>query len=417
MFLTAGTVAIVLLVAVSAFFSASEISLFSLEEHRLGTLATEPGGDVLVGLRENPHRLLVTILVGNNFVNVAIASLTTALLVDRLPGGGGTAVAVATVVASTIVLVFGEIVPKSYGVGNPERVALRIARPIRWIQTALYPVVVFFETVTDGINHLTGGGRDIERPYITREEIVALVETAEELGIIEGDEQAMIERIFRFNTTTVGSVMVPRVDVVAVDAAASVEDAIDACLSERVTRLPVYEGDFSRVLGYVDIRDLVAVPEDASLRSLTNPALHVFEGQEVDEVLAELQAGRTELAIVYDEFGSVEGLVTTEDIVEEIVGEIFDIGEEPSVLVLSESTASVQGGAATREINGEIGTHLPETGGTVAGLLAKRLDRPAEPGDVIEVADARLTVRSVENNRIRRVHVEREAEAPLEEEK
>jgi CBS domain containing-hemolysin-like protein len=411
MFLAAGLLAIVGLVAVSAFFSSSEISLFSLEEHRLGTLATEPGGDVLVALREDPHRLLVTILVGNNVVNVAIASLTTALLVDRFPGGLG--VVLATLFASTVVLVFGEIVPKSYGVGNPESVALRVARPVKVVQTALYPVVVVFESITDAINRVTGGGRDIERPYVTREEIVALVETAERLGIVGGDEQAMIERIFRFNTTTVGNVMVPRVDVVAVDAATSVEDAIDACRSERVTRLPVYEGDFDRVLGYVDIRDLVDAPADASLQSLTNPALHVFEGREIDEVLAELQASRTELAIVYDEFGSVEGLLTVEDIVEEIVGEIFDIGEEAAVVRLSPTTATVRGTASTEAINDEIGTHLPEAGETVAGLLAERLGRPAEPGDVLDVADARLTVRSVDDNRVRRVHVEHEPEASL----
>ena len=411
MFLAAGFLAIVGLVAVSAFFSSSEIAVFSLEEHRLGTLATEPGGDVLLALRDDPHRLLVTILVGNNVVNVAIASLTTALLVDRFPGGLG--VVLATLFASTVVLIFGEIVPKSYGVGNPESVALRVARPVKLVQTALYPVVVVFETITDGINRLTGGGRDIERPYVTREEIVALVETAERLGIVEGDEQAMIERIFRFNTTAVGSVMVPRADVIAVDADASVEDAIDACRSGRVTRLPVYEGDFDRVLGYVDLRDLVDTPVETSLRSLANPTLHVFEGREIDEVLAELQATRTEVAIVYDEFGAVEGLATAEDIVEEIVGEIFDIGEEAVVVALSPTTATARGTAATEAINDEIGTHLPEDGETVAGLLAERLGRTPEPGDVLEVADARLTVRSVEDNRVRRVHVEREVERSL----
>jgi CBS domain containing-hemolysin-like protein len=241
---------------------------------------------------------------------------------------------------------------------------------------------------------------------------VKLVETAERLGIVEDDEQAMIERIFRFNTTAVGSVMVPRADVVAIDAAASIEDAIDACRSGRVTRLPVYEGEFDRVLGYVDLRDLVEVPADTSLRSLANPTLHVFEGREIDEVLAELQATRTEVAIVYDEFGAVEGLATAEDIVEEIVGEIFDIGEEAVVVALSPTTATARGTAATEAINDEIGTHLPD-GETVAGLLAERLGRAPEQGDVLEVADARLTVRSVEDNRVRRVHVEREGERSL----
>lgn len=403
--------AIALLVGVSAFFSGSEIAVFSLEDHRLGGLAEQRGGAALARLREDPHRLLVTVLVGNNVVNVAIASLTTALFVDRV--GGGTGVVLATVFASTVVLLFGEIVPKSYGVAHPERVALRVAAPLRALQYVLYPVVAVFEVASGAINRLTGGTRDIERPYVTREEIVALVETAEELGIVEADEQAMIERVFRFNTTRVGSVMVNRADVVAVDVGDSVADALAACGAERVTRLPVYEGDLDRVVGYVDVRDLVAAPADASLRSLAHPALRVFEAREVDEVLAELQAARAELAVVYDEFGALEGLVTTEDIVEEIVGEIFDVGEEPGVVGLSPTSATARGSAATRAVNDELDTHLPTDGETVAGLLAEALGRPPEPGDVVDVADARLTVRLVDDNRVRRVHVERDPERPL----
>lgn len=407
--------AVALLVTVSAFFSASEIAVFSLEDHRLSSLAAEPGGDTLTAIRADPHRLLVTVLVGNNFVNVAIASLTTALFVDRVGGDAG--VVVSTLFASTVILVFGEIVPKSYGVANPERVALRVARPLRALQVVLSPVVAVFEAVSGAINRLTGGSRDIERPYVTREEIVALVETAEELGIVEADEQAMIERVFRFNATAVGSVLVPRADVVAVDVGSSVRAAVEACASNRVARLPVYEGDLGRVLGYVDVRDLVAAPPDADLRQLARPALHVSEGRELDEVLAELQAARSELAIVYDEFGTVKGVVTMEDVVEEIVGEIFDLGEEAAVVALTPTTATVRGSAATAAVNDELATHLPTGGETVAGLLAEELGRPPEPGDVVDVADARLTVGTVADDRVRRVHVERTAERGLSDEK
>lgn len=408
-------VAVALLVVVSAFFSASEIAVFSLEDHRLGSLAGEPGGDALLALREDPHRLLVTVLVGNNFVNVAIAALTTAAFVDVV--GGTLGVVLSTLFASTLVLLFGEIVPKSYGVANPERVALGVAGPLRVLRVALYPVVAVFEAVSGAINQVTGGTRDIERPYVTREEIVALVETAEELGIVEADEQAMIERVFRFNTTPVASVLVPRADVVAVDVGSTVRAAVDQCAAERVTRLPVYEGDLDRVVGYVDLRDLVDAPADADLRGLAHPALRVFEDREIDEVLAELQTARSELAVVYDEFGALEGLVTMEDLVEEIVGEIFDVGEEPGVVALSATAATARGSAATVAVNDELGTELPTEGETVAGLLAEVLGRPPEPGDIVDVADARLTVGVVEDNRVRRVHVERDPERPLPDEK
>ena len=179
-----GVLATGALLLLSAFFSSSETAIFTAPADLVTDRSAESeNARTLSRLRENPHRLLVTLLVGNNVVNVAIASLTTAIFVDRFAGGVG--VVLATLFASTVVLVFGEIVPKSYGVGNPESVALRVAQPVKWVQTALYPVVVVFETVTNAINRITGGGRDIERPYVTREEIVALVETAEELGIVQ----------------------------------------------------------------------------------------------------------------------------------------------------------------------------------------------------------------------------------------
>ncbi len=398
-------VALAVLVATSAFFSMSEIAVFSLEEHRFAGLADRPGGVTLSELREDPHRLLVTILVSNNFVNVAIASITTGVVIRELPAG--TAVPVATLLAGTVVLVFGEIVPKSYGVGNAERVALRIARPLALLQRAMLPVVWLFERVTSVITAVVGGGSDIERPYVTREEIVALVAAAEELGVIEGDEEELIRRVFRFNTTAVGSVMVPRTDIVAVDAGATVTEAIDACSDARVTRLVVYEGSLDRPLGYVDVRDLVGAGEETPLEELTLPAVRAFEGREIDGILAELQASRSELVIVYDEFGAVEGLVTTEDIVEQLVGEIFDVGEIEPVTVRSRTTATALGEASTVAINDALGTRLPEDGETVAGLLTEALGRPADPGDTVEIADARLTVQLVESNRIRRIGIER----------
>ncbi len=398
---------IVLLVAVSGFFSSSEIALFSLESHRLEGLANRPGGNSLVRLREDPHRLLVTLLVGNNFVNVAIAALVTALVVDRVGGTAG--VAAATLVASTVVLLFGEIVPKSYGVANPERVALRFAGAIAVVQTVLYPVVLAFELVTDAINRVTGGGSEIERPYVTREEIAALVDRAASVGVLEGEEHAMIDRVFGLTTTPVGAVMRPWADAVAVEAAATVATATAACARGGVTRIPLHEDDGTRVVGYVDLRDLASAAADATLRSLSRPALHVAERREVDEVLAELQASRAELAVVHADSGTLTGVVTVEDLVEELVGEVFGSGETAAedVVVLTPTTATVRASATVDAVNRVLDVDLPTGPGTIGDLVAGALDGDARPGDVIDVADARLTVRSVDAEGIRRVHVER----------
>lgn len=396
--------AIALLIGVSAFFSSSEIAIFSLESYRLDSLADRPGGDALAGLLEDPHRLLVTLLVGNNFVNVAIAALVTALVVERVGGTAG--VAASTLVASTVVLLFGEIVPKSYGVANPERVALRMARPVTVVQTVLYPVVAGFETVTDAINRVTGGGSDIERPYVTREEIAAIVDRAAAAGVLEGGEHVLIDRVFRLTTTAVEDVMVPVGEAVAVDAAATVETATAACARGRVTRAAVRDGPDGPVIGYVDLRDLVGADEAAALRSLSRPALHVTEHREVDEVLAELQASRTELALVYDSEGTLSGVVTVEDVVEELVGKVFGLGGEGPVVPLSPGTATARGSATVADVNRALDTHLPTQADTVAALVASAIDHAPAPGDVVDIRDARLTVRAVADGDIRRVHVE-----------
>ena len=403
---SAGVLLLVALTAVSAFFSSSEIAVFSLENHRVETMEGR-GVEALRRLREDPHRLLVTILVGNNFVNAAVAAVTTALLTRSLSAGD--AALVSTFVVGTVVLIFGEIVPKSYGVANAESWSRRIAGPVVLLQRVLYPVVAFFDAVTGAINTVIGGGRDIERPYVTREDIEAMVDTAERLGVIEADEQTLIERVFGFADTTVADVMVPRTDVVAVDADRPVGEALERCLDARVTRAPAYRGSLDDVVGYVDVRDLARADPSASLEELLLPVIHAFESRRVDETLAAMQSGRGELAVVFDEFGAVEGLLTAEDIVEELVGEILDVGERRRVVLLPDGRASARGVATVGSVNAALGGPvLPgDEAVTVAGLLVDTLGRPPERGERIEFDDAVVVVEVVEDNRVRRVVVER----------
>lgn len=401
-----GVVVVVVLTAVSAFFSSSEIAVFSLEDHRVEAMEGR-GVAALRRLRTDPHRLLVTILVGNNFVNAAIAAVSTALLTRTLPADD--AALVSTLLVGTIVLVFGEIVPKSYGVANAESWSRRIAGPVVLLQRVLYPVVVVFDAITGAMNALLGGARDIERPLVTREELAALVETAERLGVIEDDEQALIERVFEFSETTVADVMVPRSDIVAVDAGASVGDALETCLEARVTRAPAYRGTLDQVVGHVDVRDLARADPAAPLSDLLLPVIHAFESRRVDETLAAMQTDRVELAVVFDEFGAVEGLVAAEDIVEELVGEIFDVGERRRVRTLLDGRVSARGTATVEAINAALGgPALPgEDLDTIAGLLVDTLGRPPEQGEQIEFDGVLVTVERVEDNRVRRVTVER----------
>ncbi|WP_129114559.1 hemolysin family protein [Halegenticoccus tardaugens] len=401
--------AVVVLLAFSAFFSSSEIALFSLERHRLDTLfqRRDARTDALRRLREDPHRLLVTILVGNNIVNIAIASIATAALVDLL--GAGVAVSVATVAMSFLILVFGEITPKSYGVAHAESLSLRVARPLAFVQTALYPLVVFFDAVTRAINRLTGGGRDIERPYVTREEIEALLRTGERVGAIEETEHEMVRGVFDLSSTRAREVMVPRVDVIGVDAEAPLDEVLDVCSSNRLTRLPVYEGTIDRVVGIADVRDVErAVREELSLRDVLLPTIGVPDGREIDGLLAEMQERRVPMVVVHDEFGEVEGIITVEDILEEIVGEIFEVGEERFIRPTADGLL-VKGEVTVGEVNDALDVDLPIAPDfeTVAGLINAELGRLGDVGDEVALTDVSLRVDAVDGNRITLVRVRR----------
>ncbi|WP_380679644.1 hemolysin family protein [Salinigranum sp. GCM10025319] len=405
----AGVVTIVLLLAVSAFFSSSEIAVFSLERHQLSALLETDDGDpraeVLQRLREDPHRLLVTILVGNNVVNIAMASIASVLLAAVL--SPEVAVVATTIGMSALVLVFGEISPKSYGVANAERLALRVAGPLTTIERLLFPLVYVFDVVSRGLNRFTGGGSDIERPYVTREEIEALLKTGERIGAIAETEHEMVEGVFDLGSTTAREVMVPRVNLVAVDVETPLDEVVEVCATNRLTRVPVYQGTLDHVVGIADIRDAErALREGKTLDDILLPVLQVPEGREIDDLLAEMQAERVTMVIVRDEFGETEGILTVEDILEEIVGEIFEVGEERLIRPTVDGLL-VKGEVTVGEINDVLGTDLPTEGEfeTVAGLINAELGRIGDVGDSVVVAGVSLDVQRVDGHRITRVRV------------
>ncbi|MFP4174937.1 MAG: hemolysin family protein [Halobacteriales archaeon] len=405
----AGVVAVFLLMLLSAFFSSSEIAMFSLERHRLESLAEgdQTNTATLKSLRENPHRLLVTILVGNNVVNIAMTSIATALFAIYVPGGW--AVFLTTVIISVLVLVFGESAPKSYAVENTEEWALRIARPLQTSQYLMYPAVVFFDYLTRAVNRFTGGRSDIETSYVTKDEIEGLLRTGEEEGVIEADEREMIQSVFRFTNTIAKEVMTPRLDVVSVSADTPLDEVLETCVQNDVTRVPVYRDNLDNIVGILDIRDIIpALDTDATPEDIVEPTLHVPETKEIDDLLRELQDERIHLAIVIDEFGSTKGLVTVEDIVEEIVGEIFETEEEEPIERVDERTILVKGEVNLDEVNEELGIELPEEGEfeTVAGFIYNRMGRLVEEGEKVVYEDVTLTVEETENTRILRVRVE-----------
>lgn len=411
-----GAITLVILLGLSGFFSSSEIAMFSLPAHRVEPLVEEgrKGAKTLKQLKEQPHRLLVTILVGNNIVNIAMSSLATGLLA-YYGVGQGASVAIATFGVTAVVLLFGEAAPKSYAVENSESWSLRIARPLKISEYLLLPLVVTFDHLSRYVNKLVGGRSTIESTYVTRSEIKDMITTGERAGVIEEDEREMLQRIFRFNNTIAKEIMTPRLDVTAVSTEDSIDDALATCVQSGHTRLPVYEGSLDNIIGVVIVEDLVRESvygerEDITLSDLINPTLHVPESKNADELLTEMREQRVQLAIVIDEFGTTEGIVTMEDMVEEIVGEILE-GEEPEPIEqIDDQTIIVQGEVNIEEVNEALDIELPEGEEfeTIAGFIFNRAGRLVEEGEEIEYDGVSIRVETVENTRIREARIERE---------
>ncbi|MDB2272595.1 DNA-binding protein [Halorubrum ezzemoulense DSM 17463] len=415
-----GAVLIGTLIALSAFFSSSEIAMFSLADHRVETLVNDavPGSQTLKELKDDPHRLLVTILVGNNLVNIAMSSIATGLLV-MLGVGQGQSVAFATFGITALVLLFGESAPKSYAVENSESWALRIAKPLKFSEYFLFPLVVLFDYLTRLINSVTGGRTSIETSYVTREEIREMIETGEREGVLDEDEHEMFQRIFRFDNTIAKEAMTPRLDITGVNRDDNLNEAIMTCIRSGHQRLPVYENSLDNIIGAVTLSDLVGRCrcEEGSSNGLDHgieEVLQVPESKNVDDLFEEMRRETVEMAVVKDEFGTTEGIITTEDLVEEIVGDLIDAEEEDPITILDETSVIVRGDVNIEAINDTLDTDLPEEGEfeTIAGFVFNRAGRLVEAGESFSHRNLDIRVDRVDTNRIKRVQITERHDEP-----
>ena len=407
----AGVVAIVVLTGLSAFFSSSEIAMFSLAKHRVDSLVNDgvPGAEAVKDLKDDPHRLLVTILVGNNIVNIAMSSIATGLFAIYL--SQGQAVLAATFGITTLVLLFGESAPKSYAVENTESWALRIARPLKLSEYVLMPLVILFDYLTRVVNRVTGGRSSIETSYVTRDEIQDMIQTGEREGVIEEEEREMLQRIFRFNSTIAKEVMTPRLDVTAVPKDATLDEAIETCVQSDHERIPVYDGNLDNIIGIVNVRNLVRQKYygegEGTLIDTVQPTLHVPESKNIDELLQEIQENRMQMVIVIDEFGTTEGIITLEDMVEEIVGDILEGDEEEPFEFLDDDTTLVRGEVNIDEVNEMLELELPEGEEfeTLAGFIFNRAGRLVEEGEEIAYGSVVIRIEQVDNTRIMKARI------------
>ena len=407
----AGAVAILFLIVGSGFFSSSEIAMFSLPAHQVDAMVEQGqrGAEIVASLKEDPHRLLVTILVGNNLVNITMSSISTTIV--GIYFDAGTAVVVSSLGITSMVLLFGESAPKSYAVDNTELWARTVAPMLRVVGIVLWPLVAVFYRLTKLVNRVISGNSTIESSYVSREEIRNMIRTGEREDILDEEEREMLDRTLSFPDTTAKEVMTPRLDVVGVPADATVETAIESCLDAGYTRMPVYHGSLDDVAGIFDFRELQETApdsfDDTPVEAVVVEPLYVPESKNVDDLLAEMRERRLQVAVVVDEFGATEGLVTTEDLTEEIVGEILAGDEEHPIDHVDDDTVRVSGSVRIEQVNDALDVVLPEGEEfeTIAGFIFNRAGRLVEQGETFDYENVTLRAEQVDDTRIQRARV------------
>lgn len=397
---------VILCILLSAFFSAAEMAFIAANRIRLRHLA-EQGHRVARGYVEafaQPERLLATAMMGVTVAHVTASALTTGLL---LPWAGDAAPLWATVLLTPLMLVAGEILPKALARQRATTVALWTYDALRLAALALTPLAGIAHRLVAAI--LRGmGGAPRRDPFVSRDDLRLLFETAPEVPTdVRAEEREMIEGILDLGETTVREIMVPLVDVVAVPEDATVAEAVTRIRESGHARLPVYRERIDHVVGVVTALDILRHGAGkATVRDLMRPAFYVPEAKRIDELLRELQRQRIQLAVVVDEYGGSQGIVTVEDIVEEIVGEIQDEHDQPPAPLtpLPDGSYLVTGRFAIEELNDALGWHLPRRGyDTVAGLILAALGRIPRPGEQVVVDGYELTVVDADERRILRV--------------
>lgn len=399
------------LVCCSAFFSASETALTSLSRIRLRNMVEEniKNADLIMELLEDPNRLLSTILVGNNLVNNGASALTTALAIQVFGGDTGNGAAIATIVITIVILIFGEITPKTIAAQKAEKIALVVARLISICIFLFRPIVAVLNIVTGRLAKLFGCRPGEKVPLITAAELKTMVNVSHEEGVLELEERTMINNVFDFGDSKAKDVMTPRTDIVAVPKEIAYEDYVALVQEEGFSRMPVYGEDLDDIIGILYVKDVFFLDKDAfSAEKYMREPLFTYESKPVAELLAEMKNSRLAVAVVLDEYGGTSGLVTMEDMVEEIVGEIADEydDEEEEIEVIQENEFVVDGSTRLEDFNEMVGSGLEsDEVDTIAGYILLLLGNFPKSGEEVETDGLRIIVEEMDKNRIEKLRV------------
>ena len=398
--------ALLILVCLSAFFSSAETSLSTVNRVRLKTLAEEGNKRAQTALHvlDKYGKMLSAILIGNNVVNLSASALATTLAIKI-----NLAVGIATGVLTVVILLFGEILPKNMAMVYSEKLALAYAGIVALVMKVLTPVIFLVDKLSQGLMkllHIDAG----KKQAMTENELRTYVEVSHEDGVIESEEREMIYNVFDFSDAVAKDIMIPRIDMAVVSEEADYDEVMKLFQDCMYTRIPVYHEDKDNIIGLINIKDFILVKDKAHFRiqDIRRQAYYTYEYKKTADLLMEMREKRANVAFVLNEYGATVGMITMEDLLEEIVGEIrdeYDEDEEELIQAAGERAYLVEGSMKLSDINDALGTDLEsEDYDSIGGLIIENLDRLPEDGETIETASGiTLQVKGVNQNRIVKV--------------
>jgi Mg2+/Co2+ transporter CorB len=406
--LEAQIIILVVLIFLSAFFSGIETALMSLNMIKVKSLVKQKkrGSETLHRLKQKPHKLIITILIGNNLVNISAASLATVVFTDLFGSAG---IGIATGVMTFLILVFGEITPKTFASQNAQRVSLLVARPVELLSFALMPLVLFFELITKGTSWLLGSK---EEKHLSEEELRTIVTMGQKEGILDKEIAAMMHNLLEFEGTKVKKVMTRNLDMHVIDGNQKLSKVLDLIVKTAYSRYPVYLNKQDNIIGVIDVNDVLKKVKnkklDGKVRNMVRRVFFVPESKEIDDLLVDFEGKHVPMAIVVNEYGDVSGLVTVADILEEIVGDIFARSKKKSIYIkkVSENLIRVDARISIEEVNKVLHLGLKEEHfDTLAGFIEHHLKKIPKKGEQIKLKNVIIEIDRATKQEIKSVKI------------
>lgn len=402
-----------ILILLSALFSSAETSLTTSNKLKIQSLADQGSkrARILLRISEDSGKMLSAILIGNNLVNNAATALTTSLIIQLF---GNSAVGIATGVITLLILIFGEISPKTLATIHSEKMALLYAPLIHFLMKIFTPVIFIVNKLSMGVLFLLRVNPDQKVNTMTEHELRTIVDVSHEDGVIESEEKEMIYNVFDMGDAKAKDIMVPRVHVTFADINSTYDELIEIFREDKFTRLPIYEETTDNVVGTINMKDLLLYnyndKKEFHVRDILREAYFTYEYKSISELLVEMRQASINIAIVLDEYGETAGLITLEDLLEEIVGEIhdeYDENEEEFVRQINDREYIIEGSMNLDDLNDSLGLNLSsEDYDSLGGFIIEHLDRLPEQGDELTTDDGiRLVVEALQKNRVESVHL------------